>query len=176
MGFHGILAGVKLFGDFPCAQALGDQLEDVEFAAGDAKVFAFLLVEDEGPRGWRRHFLEDDALVDFGELEAEPDAKSGKSRRRQRTVDFDGMVDDQEALLAQLEDEHQRSANYATGQDVPLQGFESTKIHQELESYPTNNDLSAVNRGSFQNVLRNRLAHHMSTSDAEQGNCRPELC
>src|SRR5882762_1709282 len=111
MGLDGVLADVELAGDLAVAHALGYQLQDLEFAAGDAEVRAFFLVGGEWGSRWNPNFLDDDALPGFGDLEAQPDAENGEDRRGQSTVDFKGVLDDQEAILGPLQDGDQDSTD-----------------------------------------------------------------
>jgi hypothetical protein len=51
--------------------------------------------------------------------------RAAKIANDQGAVDFDGMIDDQEAVLHQLEEDNQRSAEEAIDQDMPFHGFGS---------------------------------------------------
>ena len=59
----------------------------------------FLLVREERFPSQNTGFLHDDPSPLFRELDANPEAVSGKGRSRRSTVDLDRMFDDQEAIL-----------------------------------------------------------------------------
>jgi len=59
VGLDGVFRDVELGGDLAVAEALGDQVEDFEFAGGDAEALLAGGVGGEGPRGgglgWDEH-------------------------------------------------------------------------------------------------------------------------
>jgi hypothetical protein len=120
MGLDGVFTDEELRGNFAIAHALGDEFEDIEFAAGDAEVFALAIVKDEGigGRGWDRYFADDNFFFGFGELEAEPNAKYGEGKGGKPSVDFDGVLDDEEAIFGPLEEGDEDSADEAVDEDL----------------------------------------------------------
>jgi len=103
VGLDRVLAHRKPPGDLAVAHTLGYQFKDLKLAAGDAEVLSFSLVRDERFPGRDKDFLHNDPLLRPCQLEAEPDTKNGKGRRRQSTVDFDRMLDYQEPILCPLQ-------------------------------------------------------------------------
>src|SRR5215469_10789269 len=98
VSLYGVFAHEELFRDLPVAETLGDEFQYFQFARRDAEGFAFV-VGAKGFAGWNGDFLCDNALLLAGQLQAEPDAESGKCRCNQASVDFDGVLDDEEAVL-----------------------------------------------------------------------------
>jgi hypothetical protein len=110
MGLHGVFADEEAGGDFAIAEAGGDEAEDFEFTRSDAELGEAGFVGDEGVRRLRRDIAEDSWRLFPGEGEAEPDAEGGEERGDEGAVDFDGMLDDEEAVLGELEDEDEYAA------------------------------------------------------------------
>src|SRR5258708_15251548 len=103
MSLHGVLTDIKLTRDLAVAKALGDQCKDFHFTRGDAEALAFFLVRHEGNVRRNEDFLYDDALRSFSQFQAEPDAQCCKSGGDDSAKYFDGMFDNQEAILGPLE-------------------------------------------------------------------------
>jgi len=105
VGLDRIFADVELFGDLAVAEALGDQLKDLELAWGDAEIVAPFLVSREGIAGddWGRNFRDNDFRLPSSQPEAEPDAEGGEGRRDERAVDLNGVLHHQEAVLGPLQ-------------------------------------------------------------------------
>src|SRR5580704_8050348 len=126
MGFHGVFADEKFGGDLAIAQALGDQLQDFQLAGRDPQAFALFFVGDKRFAGGGRHgnvhrnFLNHDSVLRFGQLQAQPDAQDGEDRGGKPAVNFDGMVDDQEAVLGEFQHGDQNSADQTVDEDVAL--------------------------------------------------------
>ena len=99
MSLYGVFTDEELFGDLAVAETLGDEFQYFQFARRDAEGFAFAVVGAKGFAGWNGDFLCDNALLLAGQLQAEPDAESGKGRCNQASVDFDGVLDREEAVL-----------------------------------------------------------------------------
>src|SRR5213080_2173723 len=70
MGLDGVFADEEFFGDLAIAQAVGNQLEDFEFAARNAELLQSLLVQSKELR--RRHFFDDDRFFVLSEFKSEP--------------------------------------------------------------------------------------------------------
>jgi hypothetical protein len=109
-----------LVGDLAIAQAAGNQGEDFEFARRDAEVLLLGRVGSEGDRvgneggrslGGHKHFLHhhrfpDDligCLAPARDAQPEPDAEGREKDGDQRTVNLDGVFDDDEAVFGVLE-------------------------------------------------------------------------
>ena len=120
MGLHRALAHKKLLGDFAIAQALGDQLKDLKLTASDMEIFTFSFVGDERSLGRDGDLPHNNCLAFCCQLEAKPDAKSGKGRGDQSAIDFDGMFDDQELLFSPPEQGNQDSTDQTVHEDVAL--------------------------------------------------------
>src|SRR5258707_5528846 len=108
MRLDGVFADKEFFGDLTIAQAVGNQLEDLQLATGNAKLGQSLLVQSKELR--RRHLPNDDRFLVFGEFESQPDTQHGEKQRDQSAIDFDGVLNDQEAILDQLQDDDQSAA------------------------------------------------------------------
>src|SRR5947208_16994985 len=78
MGLDGVFADEEFFGDLPIAQAVGNQLEDLQLAARNPKLGQSLLIQSEELR--RRHFSDDDRLFVPGELKSKPDTECCKEQ------------------------------------------------------------------------------------------------
>src|SRR5690349_20289118 len=102
MGLHRVLAYEKLFSDLAVAHALSDQLQDLKFASGDAEVLSFAVVRGER-RDCNRNFFQDDPLFGSSQLQAKPNAENSKGCGDQSTVDFERMLNYQEAVLGPLQ-------------------------------------------------------------------------
>ncbi len=129
MGLHSVLADEEFFGDFAITEALGDEFEDLEFAWGDTEGFALGIVLDERLAGRHWDFLDDDALLCAGQLQAEPDTKCRKGGGDEPAVDFDGVLDDEETVLGPFEQGDEDSANKTIEEDVALHGGDWKKFY-----------------------------------------------
>ena len=76
--------------------------------------------------GWRvqgdQDFAEDDFLAGFGELDAEPDAEDDEDDGDDGSIDFEGVLDDEELVLGPAEDGDEDAADEAEDKDVALHG------------------------------------------------------
>src|SRR4029453_1812083 len=63
------------------------------------------------------HFPHDDRLARPGELEPEPDADCGEEGRDYPAVDLERVLEDEVAILDDLEDGHQHAAQDAVEED-----------------------------------------------------------
>ena len=113
MGLHGVLGDKHAFGDLPVAQALGDQLQDLQLAFGHPNGCQSVVVPDEAGRHRRRDFLDDDPLFPRRDSEAEPNPDGDEDEGDESTVDFDGVVQDEVAVLNGLEERDQRASQEA---------------------------------------------------------------
>jgi hypothetical protein len=123
MCLHRTLAHKKLLGDFAVTQALGDQFKDLKLTASDMEVLTFSFVKDERPLGRDADLPHNNCLAFCCQLKAKPDAKNGKGRGDQSAVDFDGMLDNQELILAPPEQSNQDPADQPVHEDVALHKF-----------------------------------------------------
>ena len=55
-----------------------------------------------------------------GEGEAQPDSERGEEGGDQAAIDFDGMLDDEEAVLGDFQDEDECAATEAVEEDVAV--------------------------------------------------------
>ena len=97
---------------------LGLEFQDVEFARGDAKVFAPAVIGDEGHGGRNRDLFDHDLGFRFGEAETKPYSEGGKGCGDECSVDFDRVFDDQEAIVRPLQQGDQDAADYTVDEDV----------------------------------------------------------
>ena len=132
MSFHRVFADKKFGRDLAVAQALGNQLQNFQLARRDAQAFAFFCVGNErfatggagrGDRRRYRNFLHHNRLACFGQLQAQPNAQHRENRGGEATVNFDGVVDDQEAVLGPLQHRDQDSADQPVNEDMTLHSF-----------------------------------------------------
>jgi len=115
VGLDGIFADEEAGGDFAVAQAGGDEAENLEFTGGDAELGQAGRVEDERAGGL---WCNDAGGFFSTEGEAEPDAESGEQGRDEGDIDFDGMLDDQEAVLGEFQEDDKDAAAEAIDEDV----------------------------------------------------------
>jgi hypothetical protein len=78
MGLDGVFADKEFFGDLAIAQAVGNQLEDLQLASGNPELGQSLLVQSKELR--RRHFSNNDCLFMFCEFESKPDAQDSEEQ------------------------------------------------------------------------------------------------
>src|ERR1700690_872281 len=140
MGLHRVFADEEPARDLAIAQPGGDEAENLQLARGDAELAPLGPVDYERA-GWRRNFfdnrfrnrflndrfLNDDRGFLSGERQSQPDTESGKHGGDQRTVDLDRMLDDQEAILGQVQDHDQQAAAHAVEQDVAQRAATRTR-------------------------------------------------
>jgi hypothetical protein len=118
MGLNGVFAEEEAAGDFAVAQAGGDEAEDLEFAGGDAELDPAGVVESERAGGLWGNFFNHGGRFLSSEGEAEPDANSGEQGGDDGDIDFDGMLDDQEAVLGELQEHDEDAAAEAVDEYV----------------------------------------------------------
>ena|SRR5215813_58446 len=124
MGLDGVFADEEIFCDLAVAHALGHELEDVAFTAGEAEVFSLAIVGDEWLGRGDRDLLDNDLGAPGGESQTEPDAKGSKTGGDKGSVDFDGVVEDEEAVLRPLQQGNEDTANQSVDENVPLHSWE----------------------------------------------------
>ena len=115
----GVFADEEFLGDIAVAHALGDQLEDFKFAWRDGELILLGGVQGEWAGGggdFADGFVDNYALA--RELESEPDTECGKDGGDQGGVEFDRMLDDEEAILRPLEKGDEQAADDAEDEDV----------------------------------------------------------
>ena len=118
VSLHGVLADEEGFTDLAVAEATGHELEDFEFAAGDAEPLARGVVGGEAGCGGGGDFNFDDSVYDAvhdsfagGEQPgAEPDAGAGKEDGDQDAVDRNRVLEDEEMELGPLEQRDEDAA------------------------------------------------------------------
>ncbi len=128
VGLDGVFGDEELGGDFAIAEAAGDEGEDFEFARGDAEGFLGGGVGSErlggGRFGGDVDFFDDDGFADgfatAGDAESEPDAEGGEECGDERAIEFDGVLDDDEAVLGVLEGGDEEAADETEDEDVAL--------------------------------------------------------
>ena len=117
MGLHGIGADEELIGDFLVAEAGGDELENFELARGDGELLEAGGIGRKGfAGGWRG--LDDDLGLFACERDAEPDAHCGEDDGDKPAIDFDGVLDDEEAVFGEFEQRDEDAASEAVEEDV----------------------------------------------------------
>ena len=120
----------KLRGDLAIAEAAGDQRKGFEFARRDAERLLLGGIGSEG--GWRergglgmdQHLSHHNRLADgfatARDAKAEPDAEGREQDGDQRAVEFDGMLDDDEAVFSVLEAGDEQATDDTEDEDVAL--------------------------------------------------------
>src|SRR5690349_11737996 len=108
VGLHGVLADEELFGDLAVAEPRGDESEDLMLARGDAQLFESGLVDDEGPG-----LANDDHFPGSRHLEPKPDAERSEDQCHQSAVDLPRVLDDDKAVLGELEEYDENAAEKA---------------------------------------------------------------
>ena len=99
----GVFTHEEFFGDFAVAQALGDEFKYLQFARGNAKCFALAIVRLKWLAGGYGDFFYDDTLLGAGQLQPKPNPKDCEGGCDQPTVDFDRMLNDEEAIFGPFE-------------------------------------------------------------------------
>ena len=127
VGLDGVFGDEELGGDFAIAEAAGDQGEDFEFARGDAEGLLAGGVGSEGAEagasaGTRTSFTTTTSFADgfatARDAEAEPYAEGGEEDGDEGAVKFDGVLDDDEAVLGVLEGGDEEAADETEDEDV----------------------------------------------------------
>src|SRR5438552_18676992 len=86
MGLDGVFADEESFGDLAIAQAVGNQLEDLQLASGNAELGQSLLVQSKELR--RRDLPNDNRFLVLSESKSEPDTQHCEKQREQPAVDL----------------------------------------------------------------------------------------
>src|ERR1051325_6862271 len=89
MGLDRVLADEELLGDFAVAQTIGDELQDLQLAGGDAQFLEFAGIDLKRTARGNRAFLYDNLRL--RELEPQPDPNTGKDRRPEPAIDLERM-------------------------------------------------------------------------------------
>src|SRR4051812_11462124 len=113
-----VLADVDALSDLPVAQALRNQLQDLELARGDAEGFDLGLIAHEFERCRHQNFADHHRFDASGELEAEPDSERGEYGGDQTAVDLYRVFQHQPAVLDQLETNDEDAGEKSVTQDV----------------------------------------------------------
>src|SRR5580658_6606318 len=92
------------------------------------EVLTFSFIRDERSPGRNGDLPHNNCLAFCCQLEAKPDAKNGKGRGDQSAVDFDGMFDDQELILAPPEESDQDSTDQPVHEDVALHKLQEDSL------------------------------------------------
>ena len=123
----GVLGNEELRGDLAIAEAAGNEGEDFRLAIGDAEILLVGRIAGEGSNGagfcWDQHLPHHHALGGFAparNAQPEPDAEGREQDGHERTVDFDGVLDDDEAIFGVLEDGDEQTANQTEDENVAL--------------------------------------------------------
>src|SRR5215469_4421242 len=132
MSLYGVFAHEELFGDFPVAETLGDEAQYFQFARRDGEGFAFAVVRAKGFAGWNGDFLYDHPLLFVGQLQAKPDAESGKRRCNQASVDFDGVLDDEEAVLRPFQRSNENAGDQTVQEDMTFHWLQPGSVWGEF--------------------------------------------
>ena len=123
VSLYGVFAHKELFGDLPVAETLGDEPQYFQFARRDGQGFAFPVVGAKGFAGWNGDFFYDHALLFAGQLQAKPDAESGKCGCNQASVDFDRVLDDEEAVLRPFQCGDEDAGDQTIQEDMAFHGL-----------------------------------------------------
>src|SRR3954463_11171221 len=119
MCLHGVFAGEQLLGDLAVTQAGRNQLEDLQLARRDAKLLLTRDIGNERARDRRGnlHFTDDDAIARSRDAEPQPNPERREEQRDQATVYLDRMLDEEVAILDQLEAGDQDSTEHAVDEN-----------------------------------------------------------
>ena len=115
VSLDGVLADEEALGDFAVGEAGGDEAEDFEFAWGDAEGGEAGGVGGERSGGGLGRW---GGGLFASEGQAEPDAERGEDNGDQAAVDFEGVLDDEEAVLGEFEEGDEEAAEKAEEDDV----------------------------------------------------------
>src|SRR6476660_5039291 len=138
MGLHRVLADEQLLGDLAVAHTGGYMLQDLQLPRRDPELLQSRGVGNERSGGRsHRNLSHDYTLAATSDSEPEPNPKTREEERHQPTVDLDGMLHDEVAVLDQLETRYEDAAEEAVDEN----GFpHGVKI---VPTYPTPLGLSA---------------------------------
>ncbi len=137
----GVFGNEKLRGDLAIAETAGDQGEDFELACRDAEGLLASCIGSEGFQGGGfcgdKHFLHHDCFADdfatARDAEAEPDAEGREEDGDERTVELDGVLDDDEAVFGVLEGGDEEAADETEDEDVaPHGGVQKYKRRRQV--------------------------------------------
>ena len=113
-----VFADEEFVSDFAVGHSLGDELEDFQFAFGDAEILQSLFIERKGRRGRDGNFLNDQNFLFLCQLQPEPDTKTRKERGDKAAVNLDRVFHDQETKLEHPQREDQDATAEAVDQYV----------------------------------------------------------
>lgn len=124
----GVLTYVESPGDFAIAQPRGQRLQNFELSRGDPQLSHLFFVADErtgyvhGNLHFNRygHFPHNDSFASTREFEPEPDAEAGKHYRDESAVNLERMLEDEEAVLDEIERGNEQPAKDAVDEDYLL--------------------------------------------------------
>ena len=128
MCLNGVFRNEKLRGDLAIAETAGDQGENFELACRDSEGLLVGHIGSEGFEGGSlrgdKHFPHHDRFADgfatVRDAEAEPDAEGREEDCDERTVEFDGVLDDDEAVFDVLEGGDEEATDETEDEDVAL--------------------------------------------------------
>ena len=112
---YGVLGDEERFGDFPVTETRGDEAEDLELPRSQAQLGEPGGVRSEWLRGLHRRWLRSLAT---SQRTPEPDSDRDRERGDQAGVDLEGVLEDEEAVLHELEDEDEQPGRDAEDQNV----------------------------------------------------------
>ena len=130
VSLDGVFRDEEFRGDLTVAETAGDQGEDLELACRDAEGLLAVGIGSEGDGSFRgdKHFSDHDGFADdfatARDAEAEPDAEGREENGDKRTVELDGVLNDDEAVFGVLEDGDEEAADETEDDDVALHRFE----------------------------------------------------
>lgn len=121
--FHGILAHKHACGDFPIAQTVGDQCQDLQFPRRQPQRRNLSLISLEGLRGGHQNLPDYDLRHRNSGAPAREEVSKPQSQRRkhggyQRAVDLDGMLNDNPAILNELQRSDEQTAQQSVREYV----------------------------------------------------------
>ena len=162
MCLDGVFRNEKLRGDLAIAQAAGDQGENFELACRDAESLLAGSIRSEGFEGGGfcgdRHFLHHDRFADgfapSRDAEAEPDAEGCEEDGDERAVEFDRVLDDDEAVFGVLEAGDEEAADETEDEDVALHDGVEKKYNGVGEEAVTRSQKTEALRRSSQTCTK----------------------
>ena len=105
----------RAFRRFPVAEARGDEAEDLELPRSQAQPGEPGRVGSEWLRGSHRRWLRS---LSTSQRTPEPDSDRDREHGDQACVDLEGVLEDEEAVLDQVEDEDEQPGRDAEDEDV----------------------------------------------------------
>jgi len=128
MSLDGVFGNEKLRGNLAIAETPGHQGEDFEFACRNAEGLLLGGIGSEGFEGGGFHGDKDllhhhrfaDDFAAARDAEAEPDAERREEDGDERAVEFDGVLNDDEAVFGELQGSDEESADQTVDEDVAL--------------------------------------------------------